>query len=273
VIVPTALGRFRAPQYWRYAIKGKIMTSKSILLSLLVFISPITYSASFDCKKASTVTEKMICSDKYLGYTDEDLGDVYKSLMATYSSSEKSKIVIEQKKWIKSRNSICVNVQECKKIYKARISTLRKKLDEGVLLDTFTIDRKSCRATKNQETSIKCVSMKVYDPCDDSGGKWGAAQCGWIHTEIANRKINNIEKKIIETIKLSKSHTDALSNFNSSIEAWSTYLVKHCNFTNTVDDLDNFSSMHLYLAFCQRRVSEQRVEELEMVLSRSYSLQ
>ncbi len=176
------------------------MTSKSILLSLLVLISQISYSASFDCKKASTVTEKLICSEKSLGYFDKNLGNVYKSLMATYSSSERSQIVIEQKEWIKKRNAECVSVRDCKETYKLRISQLRKKLDEGVLLGSFTIDRQSCRGTKNQETLIKCVNMKVYDPCEDAGGKWGKAQCGWIHAEIANRKSQDLYSKIKKRI-------------------------------------------------------------------------
>jgi uncharacterized protein len=246
------------------------MTSKSILLSLLVFISPIAYSASFDCKKASTETEKMICSDKYLGYIDEDLGDVYKSLMATYSSLEKSQIVIEQKKWIKSRNSACVNVQECKKIYNVRISKLRKKLDEGVLLDTFTIDRKSCRATKNQETLIKCVNMKIYDPCEDAGGSWGKAQCGWIHGEIANRRSQGLNSEIKERINKNSSNTKEILLFESSILSWESYRDKHCEFTNTANFLDNFNGTNLSIAYCKRRLNEQRVVELEKILSRSW---
>lgn len=246
------------------------MTSKSILLSILVLISPISYSASFDCNKASTETEKLICSDKYLGYFDEDLGNVYTSLMATFSSPERSQIVLEQKEWIKKRNSECVSVKDCKKSYKTRISKLRKKLDEGVLLDSFIIDRQSCRATKKQEVLIKCVNLNIYDPCEDAGGKWGKAQCGWIHSEIANRKSQDLYIKIKKRITKNASNTEEISLFEESILSWEGYRDKHCVFTNEANFLDNFNGTNLSIAYCKRRLNEQRVVELEKILSRSW---
>jgi uncharacterized protein len=246
------------------------MTSKSILLSILVLISPISYSASFDCNKASTVTEKLICSNKSLGYFDEDLGGVYKSLMATFSSPERSQIVLEQKQWIKERNSECVSVKDCKEIYKNRISTLRKKLDEGVLLDSFIIDRQSCRATKKQEVLIKCVNLNIYDPCEDAGGKWGKAQCGWIHSEIASRKSQDLYGKIKKRIAKNASNTEEILLFDESILSWEDYRDKHCVFTNEANFLDNFNGTNLSIAYCKRRLNEQRVVELEKILSRSW---
>jgi len=239
---------------------------------ILFFTSSIASAASFNCNNAATKVEKLICSDKQLTYLDEALGKTYKSLKASNNVDLNKILKSKQREWIQVRNTQCKTLEGCKKVYPIRISELRTELESRVTLNSFTIDRQSCRASKDQEVLIKCVNQMVYDPCDDSGGKWGAAQCGWVHTEIANRKIKAIEKQIIETIKISKSHNDALNSFNSDIEAWNSYLSKHCNFTNTVDDLENFSSMHLHLAFCKRRMSEQRVVELENVLSRSYSL-
>ena len=244
----------------------------TLILFILILISPISNSASFDCHKASSKIEKLICSDSKLGVLDKTLGEVYKSLKSENNEEQNTSLKAKQRTWIKERNSQCTSLGDCKKIYLSRISKLRNELNNKIALNGFIFERQNCRAAKNQEVLIQCVNKKVYDPCEDSGGSWGASQCGWIHTEIANRKIKGIEKQIIEAIKLSKSHNDALSSFNNDIEAWNSYLSKHCNFTNTVDDLENFSSMHLHLAFCKRRMSEQRVVELENVLSRSYSL-
>lgn len=134
----------------------------------------------------------------------------------------------------------------------------------------FALDRQECRASKDQELIIQCINRKIYDPCEDSGGKWGAAQCGWAHAEIADRRIKEAEKQLITVIKSSKSHDESLKIFETSISAWNSYKDSHCRFTQAVDNLDNFSSMHLHFAFCLRRLNEQRASELEDVLSRSY---
>jgi hypothetical protein len=138
------------------------------------------------------------------------------------------------------------------------------------IIDSFASDRQNCRGSKDQEFIISCIEKKIYDPCDDAGGKWGASQCGWAHAEIANRKIKKYESEIKEKIKQSKNHDKVLSLFENSTLAWEEYKKSHCDFTNTADDLDNFSSIHLHMAFCIRRLNEQRVIELNNVLSRSY---
>lgn len=243
-----------------------------LILFILIIISPICNSASFDCDKASSNTEKLICSDSKLSALDKTLGEIYKSLKAENNEEQNRTLKVQQRTWIKERNSQCTSLGDCNKIYFSRISKLRHELKNKIALNGFIFERQNCRSAKNQEVLIQCVNKKVYDPCEDSGGSWGASQCGWIHTEIASRKIKDIEMKIIKAIKHSKSHTEALKNFNNSTQAWNAYLAKHCEFTNTADDLENFSSMHLHLAFCKRRLSEQRVAELKNVLSRAYAL-
>ena len=48
-------------------------------LWLGVLVSPIyAIGASFDCNKAQTKTEKLICSDGELGKLDQKLADLYK---------------------------------------------------------------------------------------------------------------------------------------------------------------------------------------------------
>lgn len=139
-----------------------------------------------------------------------------------------------------------------------------------ISFDALALDRQECRASKDQEVIIQCINKKIYDPCEDAGGKWGASQCGWAHAEIANRRIKEAENKLMETIKLSTSPSEALEKLEASITTWNTYKESHCSFTNTVDDLDNFGSMHLHFAFCLRRLNEQRASDLEDILSRSY---
>ena len=52
----------------------------ALIYTLLLLSSPVS-AASFDCKKASTHVEKMICSTPMLGTKDEDLHDQYTRLL------------------------------------------------------------------------------------------------------------------------------------------------------------------------------------------------
>ncbi len=246
---------------------------KSYLLFIagfLMLLSPASYSASFDCDKASTETEKLICSDSKLGFMDEDLTSVYASLMSTYPPEERVSIKDGQRAWLSDRNKTCQSVEECRDVYSKRVDDLRKKLEAAVSYSTFTIDRQSCRASKNQKVIIKCIESEVYDPCDDAGGKWGAAQCGWAHAKIAEIKIRDLENRIIAKIQKNDQQNALVTRFQESTGSWESYRDQHCNFTNDVEDLDNFEGMVLHLAFCIRRTNEQRLQELEEIVSHSY---
>ena len=50
---------------------------KNFILFFL-FFSSLSFGASFDCNKASTKHEKLICSDEELNKADEEMGKVYK---------------------------------------------------------------------------------------------------------------------------------------------------------------------------------------------------
>ena len=245
------------------------MYLRLIILHILFFLSLDTTAASFDCNNASNEVEKLICSDDHLGYLDKSLGEVYKSLRLTNSKEQNAILIAEQRAWIKQRNIQCQTLEKCQKIYPIRISNLRKELETSVTLPSFSIDRQSCWASKNQEVLIKCVDLKVYDPCDDAGGKWGLSRCGWVHADIAQRKITSIEKEIVKTIQLNKMHGNALENFQKSIVSWTKYRDEHCHSTNTLHPLNNYNGVYLYLAFCKRRLNEQRLLELENIMSSS----
>lgn len=63
----------------------------------------IAHSASFDCGKASTKIEKIICGDAKISKLDEELNEVYK--MAIQDRIQVNTIKQEQKQWMKKRNA------------------------------------------------------------------------------------------------------------------------------------------------------------------------
>ena len=82
-----------------------------IILMLFSLIS-ILFSAGFNCNKASTESEKKICSDDYLSKSDKELNLIYKELKNTLSREDFSIIKTSQIDWIKSRN-LCKDQRSC----------------------------------------------------------------------------------------------------------------------------------------------------------------
>lgn len=79
-----------------------------------------TQAASFDCAKAATKVEKLICSDADLSKLDEELSVAYKTALQEEKQADSVKQA--QKQWMKERNggsdAACV-----KRAYEARLSS------------------------------------------------------------------------------------------------------------------------------------------------------
>ena len=82
---------------------------------------PLAYAASFDCSKASTTVEHMICSDAELSKLDEDLNVKYKAYLL--NSAEPDLVRQKQRYWLEKRNS-CKNIRCIKGRYYYRIAEL-----------------------------------------------------------------------------------------------------------------------------------------------------
>lgn len=92
------------------------------LFLLLNFTVATTYSASFDCKKAGTEVEKMICANTELSKIDEELATLYRMALKwagdrddeqlrlsrgtgmVANADERESVQRDQKAWLRSRN-------------------------------------------------------------------------------------------------------------------------------------------------------------------------
>ncbi|HCM9414858.1 TPA: DUF1311 domain-containing protein [Enterobacter hormaechei subsp. steigerwaltii] len=78
---------------------------KNILLTSLLVASPVAFSASFDCQKASTAIEHKICNSDRLSKLDEQLSAVYtNALKATPDDAANLKMV--QRQWVTMRGKL-----------------------------------------------------------------------------------------------------------------------------------------------------------------------
>lgn len=80
-----------------------------------------TWKPSFDCAKASTFSEKAICSDPLLGKLDGALSENYKYMLASdIGEGARTDLKDTQKKWLSERNK-CTSNQCLADAYRKRI--------------------------------------------------------------------------------------------------------------------------------------------------------
>lgn len=84
------------------------------------------HAASFNCAKAASRVEKLICANHEVSLLDGELGDLYYYRMnrASASSAEKELIRSEQKKWLKSVRDVCKDVACLRAAYETRLGQL-----------------------------------------------------------------------------------------------------------------------------------------------------
>ena len=120
----------------------------SFLLSLAVLTNPIM-AASFNCGKATTETEYLICDDPILNDVDEKLGKAYKKLWKVLSKKETKLLKQEQLKWLKKRDLELLNCSEldCEvQFYEIRIKQLEpvEKAGFNCKKATTKVEKKIC---------------------------------------------------------------------------------------------------------------------------------
>lgn len=64
-------------------------------------------SPSFDCYKATTVVEQLICQTPELTQLDIDMAAAYQLAIQDLSPADQHKLLHEQREWLKSRAKAC----------------------------------------------------------------------------------------------------------------------------------------------------------------------
>ncbi len=89
---------------------------------LLIFSTSLT-AAGFDCKKASNFIEHTICNDKQLSDLDSQLTIIYRNAIRP---ENKSRLLLEQRTWLKTKRNLCQDSTCLKEAYTLRIDELSK---------------------------------------------------------------------------------------------------------------------------------------------------
>lgn len=97
----------------------------SRIFAIALFLgSPQVQAASFDCAKAATTDEKLICLDSNLSALDEELSRTYKVAIGEIVEDKKKTLKSEQIAWIKERRK-CTTGQCIESLIKDRILHLQ----------------------------------------------------------------------------------------------------------------------------------------------------
>jgi hypothetical protein len=115
-----------------YARNFFVNRAATILLpALLLLASPLLRAASFDCDKATSAVEKIICGDSKLSDLDGKLGRLYGDVLANLSGSGTEQVKGAQRAWMQKRNS-CNNGKCLTVVYEARLAELNRQYQQAL---------------------------------------------------------------------------------------------------------------------------------------------
>jgi uncharacterized protein len=99
---------------------------KTLIITLFISsgFTAIAQAASFDCAKASTQVEKLICADEKLSGLDDQLTAAYKT--ASETATDKTALKTQQRDWLKKKRNSCKDAECLTKAYQDRIAELDK---------------------------------------------------------------------------------------------------------------------------------------------------
>lgn len=132
--------------------------------ALWIFLNSITllasaHAAGFDCTKATSQVEKLICSDGELSKLDDDMAAAYRATTAAPVMADQ--VRVDQRKWLTERNA-CSEVPCIKSVYNRRIDELRAARispnSAQTLEGEYTQRIRQCEGTTSQATG--CITSE-----------------------------------------------------------------------------------------------------------------
>jgi len=154
-------------------------------IAVLVFgfclLPSVSFSASFDCKKAATAFEKAVCADPKVSKLDEDLAAGYNKAIAALSKDGQKILRDGQRRWLSYANDFCLKYkndqQNCLElVYERRIQdmdTAAKKIGPFVFsrIDYFYVkDDPDFGRPSQGETSYP----RIDNPTTEALKKWNS---------------------------------------------------------------------------------------------------
>ncbi len=128
----------RCTKFRHKIINAQLQTIKAIILSIL-FIAPASiFAASFDCQRADTATEHLICSTPAISQLDEELSESYTRALNSHPAP--SELRQAQLKWLKEVRNRCTDADCLIRAYRDRLTQV----------DQLTLTRQNSKSSDHQ---------------------------------------------------------------------------------------------------------------------------
>lgn len=131
-------------------------------------------AASFDCGKAVSEIEKLICDNDELSKLDESLNEAY--LQALKKTDIKKQATKSQKQWLKNVRNVCQNVDCIKDAYETRIKELGSMSSYGIA--------DSNQNTKTLKAPVNVSKSQVIEP--------SVQACEYVASQANKGQLQNI---------------------------------------------------------------------------------
>ncbi|MDM8565484.1 lysozyme inhibitor LprI family protein [Candidatus Halobeggiatoa sp. HSG11] len=191
----------------------KYNISFNILLSLTLLASNSLMAASFNCGKAATEIEHLICDDPILNDADSKLGKAYKKLRRVLSKAETKLLVEEQRSWLEKRDLELINCSEldCEvRFYEIRIKQLGPVAKAGFNCKKAKTspEKKICasRLLKHADGRLNSLYKLVKQPSPE----FIQQQRDWIAVRNSRLNSSDCDKKCVW--QFYQERTEALIN-------------------------------------------------------------
>jgi uncharacterized protein len=96
------------------------------LIATILLLSGICSAASFDCDRATTLVEKLICSEPGLSQLDEKLSKTYEEVLR--ATPDRAGLKREQNNWLREVRNLCRHSVCLEEEYRNRLAALEKLL-------------------------------------------------------------------------------------------------------------------------------------------------
>jgi uncharacterized protein YecT (DUF1311 family) len=180
---------------------------------------------SFDCAKASTTTEKMICADPEISKLDTQMAERYK-LLLSQDAADANGVVAVQVRWLVETRNIAGLPADLKQRYIARLSDL--------------------------DVAIHCWTSADLQWSD-------IGRCAHIAFDNSDAELNALYRKLLAQPDM-RSDEEAAAILKDSQDAWLKYRDAQCEWATV--DFRGGSLRPMEVSGCSWGLTKERIKQL-----------
>jgi len=119
-------------------------------------------AASFDCRKASSTIEKLVCDTPAISKLDDDLGKAYKEATRKANEEQKQRLATDQKYWLKHVRNLCADESCVKQAYQFRLTALTSFFESAAATPSDAPTDAFCTAVRKMKHSVESEIQGAY---------------------------------------------------------------------------------------------------------------